>query len=233
MPGMQGQAGRPDRRARAQRALGCLGRRTANAWRDRAAQAPSRTSAQDRSGRLGGHPGKRGGHEKPASRACAKWDEAPTRTGDSLGRLSGGELRCLLMVPWPTGRPRGDGSWPVRGPRTVNRAGSRAGADTAGDRSETARGGSLKVTAAHAAAPVSQPSRSYNGFTCRRRLAVAGCAEGVGRRWLSPLRQLLLGLPIPGRMCCWRPSCTYRARGRVSCRARGWRGRSMRGWRGG
>jgi hypothetical protein len=174
MPGMQGQAGLPDRRARAQRALGCLGRRTADAWRDRAAQAPSRTSAQDRSGRLGGHPGKRGGHEKPASRACAKWDEAPTRTGDSLGRLSGGELRCLFMVPWPTGRPRGDGSWPVRGPRAVNRAGSRAGADTAGDRSETARGGSLKVTAAHAAAPVSQPSRSYNGFTCRRRLAIAG-----------------------------------------------------------
>jgi hypothetical protein len=94
--------------------------------------------------------------------------------GDSLGCLSGGELRCLFMVSWPTGRPRGDGSWPVRGPRVVNRAGSRAGADTAGDRSETARGGSLKVTAAHAAAPGSQLSRSYNGFTCRRRLAVAG-----------------------------------------------------------
>jgi hypothetical protein len=48
-----------------------------------------------------------------------------------------------------------------------------AGADTAGDRSETARGGSLKLAAAHAAAPVSQPSRSYNG------------GSPVGEGWLS------------------------------------------------
>jgi hypothetical protein len=47
------------------------------------------------------------------------------------------------------------------------------GADTAGDRSETARGGSLKLAAAHAAAPVSQPSRSYNG------------GSPVGEGWLS------------------------------------------------
>ena len=56
--------------------------------------------------------------------------------------------------------------------------GSRAGADTAGDRSETARGGSLKVTAAHAAAPVSQPSRSTMGSPVGEGWLSLGCAEG-------------------------------------------------------
>ena len=37
------------------------------------------------------------------------------------------------------------------------------------------------------------------------------------------------GRRCPGRMCCWRPSCTCPARSRASCPARGWRGRSSEG----
>ena len=101
VPGMRGQAGLPDRCARAQGALGCLGRRAADARRDRAAQAPPRTSAQDRSGRLrittgpapasrrprGGHePRGRVPHTMHTQRSGQTWTEllARERTRDNL-----------------------------------------------------------------------------------------------------------------------------------------------------
>src|SRR5215469_12958368 len=40
------------------------------------------------------------------------------------------------------------------------------------------------------------------------------------------------GLPCPGRMSCWRPSCMCPGRSRVLCRARVWCRRWARAWRG-
>src|SRR5262249_49769411 len=52
----------------------------------------------------------------------------------------------------------------------------------------------------------------------------------LGRRWLSPVPRQQPRLSCPGTMCCWPPSCTCRARGRVLSLARGWPSGWMRGW---
>src|SRR5260370_47290 len=51
----------------------------------------------------------------------------------------------------------------------------------------------------------------------------------VGHRWLTSLCRHRRGPPCPGRMSCWRPSCTCPCRRPVLCRARVWPGRVVGG----
>src|SRR5262249_33651042 len=76
------------------------------------------------------------------------------------------------------------------------------------------------------------PRGDTRGPTAARLRAIGRLAWAVGHRWLTGLWRPRQGLPRPGRMSCWRPSCMCPGRSRVLCRAGVWCGRWAMGWPG-